>query len=336
MEKHTDRGVPEKATGETPGKLREQFRRVVTGTPWRLLSLPGKILAAVLALAVLYIVFCRLDWPAVLNYPDILRLRDNLDFLGACIDRYPWLAAAAMVLIPLILLMGRFSLNSTTFTVLGLELQFRQTESAVKAQIKNFLSAKRAVFVFYEEYDNYYDCINSMYKTLVFLNEQLETFERFSQTNTDSYEHIEGMIQEIGRFLTKYQSDYRRYYETELERMSVNGLTFIPFHEIQDMYGKSREMAADFYRLNERMAEHAAFFDIDIDKWKWDEWQERRGRSAEEGRRMELGEPAWEEFAGPDEPEGTERPEETERPEGTEAPEEAESAAETAREVEAV
>ena len=133
-----------------------------------------------------------------------------------------------------------------------------------KIQIKNYLTAKRSIFVLYEEYDNYYDVINSMYDTLVFLRKQLANFDNFSQTNNECYRIIEGMIKTIGWFLTKYQSDYRRYYETKNEQ---NNDRFIPFKEIQNAYFGVAEMTADLHNLNLKMKPYADFFGIDTKKW---------------------------------------------------------------------
>ena len=235
---------------------------------WKEIWKTHSVWALLAGLAVLCVLLCAVRLRAFLDWAWVQRLKDNLDFIGDFLYRYPWLATALVILILLALLAGRFSLDSTTVTVLGMEFQLRQTENAVKSQIKNFLSSKRSIFVFYDQYDNLYDCINSMYQILVFLRKQLVNFESFDQTHNESYSQIEGMIQEIGRFLTKYQSDYRRYYEMEIEQHSG---FFTPFQEIQAGYGKRKEMLADFHALNENMKPYAEFFHIDIQKWEgWD------------------------------------------------------------------
>ena len=217
-----------------------------------------------LGLALGGILLCTVSLWDLLEVPWILRLKENLDFIGTFLVLYPWLATVGVLAVVLALLMGKFSLNSTTINVLGVELQLWQTENTVNAHVRNFLSKKRAVFVFYPEYDNHYDCINSLYQILTFLGEQLDSFENFSQTENESYVHIEGMIREIGRFLTKYQSDYRRFYELKLREHEDD---FISFQDIQREYGKAAEMAADFRKLNRKMEEHARFFHINIAKW---------------------------------------------------------------------
>lgn len=145
----------------------------------------------------------------------------------------------------------------------GVEFQLKNTERNAKLQIKNHLSSKRSIFVFYEEYDNYYDVINSMYDTLNFLRKQLENFDFFSQTNNECYEQIEGMIKTIGQFLTKYQSDYRRYYEYQVAE--IEG--FIPFKNIQNSYYKISNMTIDIQKLNMGMERYATFFNINTEKW---------------------------------------------------------------------
>lgn len=221
----------------------------------------------VISLSCLLVLLLLMFFPlrSALAFPAVLCLKGNLDFIGNFISRYPWLATVAVALILLGLFMRNFNLNSTTVKIMGMELQLKQTENKVKTQIKNFLSTKRSIFVFYDDYDNCYDCINSMYEIFKFLRKQLANFDSFSQTQNPSYKHIEGMVREMGRFLTKYQSDYRRYYQLELKKHEND---FIPFKDIQNGYRKIGDMITDFHRLNHYMEPHAHFFDIDIKKWK--------------------------------------------------------------------
>ncbi len=97
----------------------------------------------------------------------------------------------------------------------NIEIQLKNSDKEIKANITNKLSSKRTLFCTYRDYDNYYDVINSLYEILTFLREQLENYEYFSFTRTDCYKNIEDLIGIIGRFLTKYQSDYRRYYKKD-------------------------------------------------------------------------------------------------------------------------
>ena len=94
----------------------------------------------------------------------------------------------------------------------------------------------------------------------------MENYEYFSFTRTDCYKNIEDLIGIIGRFLTKYQSDYRRYYKKRLEAAN-NGMSFISFSEIQNEYPKIEEMTNDLHFMIIEAKKHADFFNIDIDKW---------------------------------------------------------------------
>lgn len=206
---------------------------------------------------------CFQSWKFILKIPFVNCLKDNLDFLGKFIIRYPWLTTIIVISYIIFLLTNNFSLSSTKIKVFGVEFQLKNTERNAKLQIKNHLSSKRSIFVFYEEYDNYYDVINSMYDTLNFLRKQLENFDFFSQTNNECYEQIEGMIKTIGQFLTKYQSDYRRYYEYQVAE--IEG--FIPFKNIQNSYYKISNMTIDIQKLNMGMERYATFFNINTEKW---------------------------------------------------------------------
>lgn len=191
-------------------------------------------------------------------------MKNNLDFIGKFIIRYSWLTTVIVVAYLIFLLTNYFSLISTKITVFGIEFQLRNTERNAKLQIKNYLSSKRSIFVFYEEYDNYFDIINSIHDTLNFLRKQLENFDFFSQNNNKCYDQIEGMIKTMGQFLTKYQSDYRRYYEYQIAKVEGE---FIPFKNIQDSYCKISNMTIDIQKLNMEMEQYATFFNINTEKW---------------------------------------------------------------------
>lgn len=208
---------------------------------------------------------CFQPWNCILKIPAVNCLKDNLDFIGNFIIRYPWLSIVIIIACIFFLLTDNFSLSSTKIIVFGMEFQLKHTERNAKLQIKNYLSSKRSIFVFYKEYDNYYDVINSMYDTLIFLRNQLKNFDVFSQTSNKCYKQIEGMIKTIGQFLTKYQSDYRRYYEYKAPEF---GEEFIPFKNIQDNYCKISDMTIDIQKLNMEMKQYAIFFNIDTEKWK--------------------------------------------------------------------
>lgn len=204
------------------------------------------IIIFIIVILVIFIALCCLPLQSALEIPGVVCLKNNLDFIGKFIARYPWLATVVLFSVLIFLLIQNFSLNSTTMKFGGIEFQIKHSESNAKIQIKNYLTAKRSIFVFCEEYDNYYDVINSMYDILEFLRKQLANFDNFSQTDTECYRTIEGMIKTIGWFLTKYQSDYRRYYETKNEQ---NSDRFISFKEIQDAYFRVAEMTADFKKF---------------------------------------------------------------------------------------
>ena len=68
-------------------------------------------------------------------------------------------------------------------------------------------------------------------------------------------------MKKINLFLTKYQSDYRRWYKFKTDN------NFEPFLEIQSKYSKYHEMNADFKKLNKEVAADAKYFGVDIEKW---------------------------------------------------------------------
>lgn len=225
-----------------------------------------KLIIVILGLVLICVGLCTINLSNSLKFQHIIQLKNNLDFIGIFINKYPWLMIIGIMLL-LILYWGcNVKLKVSSLKLGDIEIQLRNSDKEIKANITNKLSSKRTLFCIYHDYDNYYDVINSLYKILVFLRGELENYEYFSVSRTECYKKIEDLIGIIGKFLTKYQSDYRRYYEKEIE--ALNHQEFISFSKIQNEYPRIEEMTNDLHLMNNEAEKYATFFNIDIDKWK--------------------------------------------------------------------
>lgn len=196
------------------------------------------------------------------QYPKMVLLKANLDFLETLLTSYTILIIIAIILLCWIALHRKFDINITKISVKGIDFNFKNNEETAKFKIKNYLNSKRSLFVIYEEYDNYYDVINTYYNAIVFLRSILEQFEKNQSINNPTYQNTLGIIIKLNGFLTKYQSDYRRWYENNLNKK------YRPFISIQKDFYNYDAMTHDLNQLVQDLHEEAKFFDINISQWK--------------------------------------------------------------------
>lgn len=220
----------------------------------------------ILGIILIFVGLCTINLSCKLKSQYIVQFKKNLDFIGIFIEKYPWLIAVAIILLLILYWACNVKLKVSSLKLGDIEIQLKNSDKEIKTSVTNKLSSKRTLFCIYPDYDNYYDVINSLYKILIFLREQLENYENFSVSKTDCYKKIEDLIGIIGKFLTKYQSDYRKYYEKKQENTITQ--EFISFSKIQNEYPRIREMTNDLHIMNNEAEKYAEFFNIDTDKWK--------------------------------------------------------------------
>ena len=91
-------------------------------------------------------------------------------------------------------------------------------------------------------------------------------FDDKKRVNSGVYLEIEKMLEELNRFLTVYQSDFRRWFAF-YERKHVD--SYISLSEFQRDYPRFDSLLRDFVELNESMRQHAEYFGIDILDWEY-------------------------------------------------------------------
>ena len=181
----------------------------------KLMKTPIKLIIVIVGLILICAGLCTINLSNSLKFQPIIQLKSNLDFIGIFIKKYPWFIFVGIMILLVLYWVCNIKLKVLSIKLGNIEIQLKNSDKEIKANITNKLSSKRTLFCTYRDYDNYYDVINSLYEILTFLREQLENYEYFSFTRTDCYKNIEDLIGIIGRFLTKYLSDYRRYYKKD-------------------------------------------------------------------------------------------------------------------------
>lgn len=209
---------------------------------------------------ILVLLFCA-DLPAFFSCEFLNKFVTNVIFIFEFLKKYPFAVVLIYLIIIIIYWFYKYSLDATSVTLFGFTFVLRNFSKKAKANVRNHLAGKRAIFKVIKEYDNYYDVINSYYKTLVYLRNQIEMFEKINNIDAECYEKIEKITTILNIFLTKYQSNYRRYYEAKMKDC------FKKFQEVQAEYPEYDSITKSLLELNISMKEVAKYFKVDTNKW---------------------------------------------------------------------
>lgn len=211
---------------------------------------------------IILIILCFVDVHAFLScfyvYP---MLKKNLDYLAKVIEKYDIILISIIIVSFIVYYITHFTINITEFSFAGLTFSFRKTEDVIKTKIRNHLNTKRSLFFFLEDYDNIYDVINTWYDTLLYVHGLLTAVENGKALSKECDDELQEFILDLNLFLTKYQSNYRRWYEIEIKK------DFKPFAELQKEYYRYSEIVADIGILNQQMRQHGDYFGVTYNKW---------------------------------------------------------------------
>lgn len=196
------------------------------------------------------------------GFPFYIKLSDNLDFIEAILGKYGRIFICILVMSVLAYFHNKFTLTISNFSFAGITFSLRKPEEIIKARIRNHLNTKRSLFYFVKEYDNLYDIINTWYETLLYIRELLTDVEDERALSKECFSEVQEVLFNLNLFLTKYQSDYRRWYEYETAK------GFKQLCDLQIKYCKYDEMVCDIYKLNEEMRKHGDYFGVTYNKWE--------------------------------------------------------------------
>ena len=164
--------------------------------------------------------------------------------------------------------MSKLSVSVKGVSFAGIEVALKDIDENVKNSVRNYLNTKRSLFNFKPEYDNICEVFNSYYAIYDFLRGQLLEFEKRNKTDSKLYSEIQNMLKELNKFLTMYQSDYRRWFAWY---ESQNGENYVPLAEFQKDYPSYDTLIQHFKKLNISMQKSAEVFDINILDWENDD-----------------------------------------------------------------
>ena len=205
----------------------------------------------------------------ICKFPAYATVRLNLDFLAAVGSKYGRLFLTLGLLLLFIHFKCNYKINVTDFTFAGFSFALKDPERIIRVKIRNYLNTKRSLFYYYEGYDNLYDVMDSWYKILLYVREQLCFLEDSKPLSKNAfYNSLLDLTVELNSFLTKYQSDYRRWYKYQLQCETYKADEFRMLYFIQREYFKYSEIMMDIKLLNEKMREKSNIWSIDCKVWE--------------------------------------------------------------------
>ena len=151
------------------------------------------------------------------------------------------------------------SLTSVSFGAFG--IQIKNPDKLVKNNIRNYLNTKRSLFAIDLDNDNLAEVIDSYYEIYKWLRGQFELYD--SDTKSKVYKDLNNMLALLNYFLTRYQSNYRLWYEHILDEKYTDK----DIAELQKSYRHYEEMSVDIKKLNEAMLKYAETYKIESGKW---------------------------------------------------------------------
>lgn len=188
------------------------------------------------------------------------------------------------VLIPLLVLLAlvvlfltnKWAFHVEKMSIGGFNIIFDNPAKLYRRQVRNYLDTKRTVFKVDYNYDNFYETLDSFFEIYKFFRNEAKMLACEKKQSTKYSRNKEAVklylltnqaIQTLNDFLTKHQSNYRRWYKY-IERNDEEAFYLTPIGELQRKYPNYERLCSGFEHVNIFFSRTiASAFDIDILKW---------------------------------------------------------------------
>ncbi|MFW2078526.1 hypothetical protein ACG94X_12545 [Acinetobacter sp. ULE_I010] len=170
----------------------------------------------------------------------------------------------------------KYSLRIDKLSLGGLNILFDTSRTLYTNSISNFLDSKRTLFKIEPKYDNFSDLFESYLQTYNFFRQEMKILD--PKRDKDLYDLTNHILQELNKFLTKNQNNYRRWYQkistdnTTEYFTEGSGKYFYntPIHEIQKTYYAYDELLNSFKEINNFFENNVKEpFEVNSEKWNW-------------------------------------------------------------------
>lgn len=206
-----------------------------------------------------------------INDVHIRNLWSNIKFISTSI--FTLLPFLLILIIFFLLCIKKWAFRVEKLSVGGFDILFDNPNQIFIKQVQTFLDTKRTVFRINLEKDNFYETLDSYYEIYKFLRDEIKVLgstkkKKRAEKTLNLYSIANQMIKVLNEFLTKHQTNYRRWY-TYIEKSDEAKFYLTPIGELQKEYMNYNQLCIDFGILNDFFVRNVAnVFDIDIEKWE--------------------------------------------------------------------
>ena len=109
------------------------------------------------------------------------------------------------------LINGTTSLKIDKLSLGGLNILFDTSRTLYINSVSNYLDSKRTLFRIVPEYDNFLEVFESYFQTYSFFRTEMKILD--PQRDKELYDLTNNILQELNKFLTINQNNYRRWYQ---------------------------------------------------------------------------------------------------------------------------
>ena len=205
-------------------------------------------------------------------------------FLRILWSNFNSIATMIYTLVPLIILLilvllfiaNKWALRVEKMSIGGCDILFDNPTKLYRRKIKNYLDTKRTIFKIDYNYDNFFDTLNSYFEIYRFFRDKSKILGKIKNKNikfsrnkesANLYDLTNQTIQILNEFLTKNQSNYRRWYKY-MELTAEKAFYLTPIGELQKQYPYYKDLCCCFEEVNSFFVDIIAReFDVDIAKW---------------------------------------------------------------------
>lgn len=170
----------------------------------------------------------------------------------------------------------RYSLRVDNFNIGGINIFFDKSNEIFIKTVGTFVASKRSLFSFNKKRDNIDDVLTAYYETYKFVKENLELLD--SKKDEKLYRMSTEILRKLNNFLTKHQSDYRRWYgkisaddyieDSKKDKIRVHETTI---EEVQVHYYRYQELLEDIMKINEYFSQSIIKENLEIKYFDWSE-----------------------------------------------------------------
>lgn len=204
-----------------------------------------------------FIVFVLLAY--TLNKWSLFNYKPVLEYISTVKILIEILVILLLLILLLYIIIGFFSksysLRVDNFNIGGINILFDKSNEIYKKTVGTFIASKRTLFSFNKKRDNISQVLDAYHSTYKYIKDNLELLD--SEKDQEIYKLSIEILQELNHFLSKHQSDYRRWYDhiTNKNSIKLSDDNNMNVHEttielVQQNYYRYYEIINDIKNLN--------------------------------------------------------------------------------------